>query len=379
MRIIIIPDSFKGTMSSLKVIERIKLGLLQHFETLEILEIPIADGGEGTVDALVRAMNGLVHVCEVQDALGRSTVSRYGICGKLAVLEMAEASGLCKINAQERNLMEASTFGVGELILKALDHEVDEIVIGIGGSATNDGGVGMLQALGVEFYDADGHLLSGGGKILDKIHGIETEKMDQRLLKTPITVMCDVSNPLTGEKGATYVYGPQKGGDIATLKRLEAGMQNYKMQILKHTQIDVDQIPGSGAAGGLGAALVSFLGAELKPGIELILDLVGFDQLIDDADLVITGEGRIDEQTVYGKVPTGIAKRCLDKPVKVIAIAGAEGNEAKRVYEYGIDVILSTVTQCMDDQTLLATAESRLDAAVDTLCRMLKIGISLNK
>lgn len=156
-------------------------------------------------------------------------------------------------------------------------------------------------------------------------------------------------------------------------------MQNYKMQILKHTQIDVDQIPGSGAAGGLGAALVSFLGAELKPGIELILDLVGFDQLIDDADLVITGEGRIDEQTVYGKVPTGIAKRCLDKPVKVIAIAGAEGNEAKRVYEYGIDVILSTVTQCMDDQTLLATAESRLDAAVDTLCRMLKIGISLNK
>ena len=379
MRIIIIPDSFKGTMSSLKVIERIKCGLMRHFEKLEIVEIPIADGGEGTVDALVRAMNGISYVCEVQDALGRRTMAHYGICGKLAVLEMAEASGLCKINAKERNLMEASTYGVGELILSALDHDVDEIVIGIGGSATNDGGVGMLQALGAEFYDAAGNLLTGGGKILEKIHRIETGKLDQRILKMPVTVMCDVSNPLTGEKGATYVYGPQKGGDVPTLKHLEAGMQNYKKRIFEHTQIDVDRIPGSGAAGGLGAALVSFLGAELKPGIELILDLVGFDQLVDDADLVITGEGRIDEQTVYGKVPTGIAKRCLDKPVKVIAIAGAEGNEARRVYEHGVDVILSTVTQCMDDETLLATAESRLDVAVDTLCRMLKIGISLNK
>lgn len=377
MRVIIIPDSFKGTLTSLQVIERVKYGLMSNFENIEVVEVPIADGGEGTVKALVHALKGEEYTCDVKDALGRSTLASYGLCGNTAVLEMAEAAGICKIRADERNILEASTYGVGEMILKALNHEVDEIVIGIGGSATNDGGVGMLQALGVVFYDENNLPLTGGGRILGNIARIDVDNIDRRLLKTKITVMCDVSNPLTGPSGATAVYGPQKGGSSDVLEQLEMGMTNYYKRILTHTGIDVNQVPGSGAAGGLGAALVAFLGATLKPGIELILDLVNFDSLVDRADLVITGEGKIDSQTIYGKVPVGVAKRCVGKRAKVIAIAGVEGDNAKTVYDKGIDVIVSTVTHSLDEGALLETAESRLDSAVDTVCRLLKIGMSL--
>lgn len=377
MHVIIIPDSFKGTLSSIEVIDRIHVGLKNHFKQLEVTEIPIADGGEGTVKALVHALGGDEYTHEVQDPLGRPTVARYGICGKKAIIEMAEASGLSKIKPEERNLLEASTFGVGELLLKVLTHDVDEIIVGIGGSATNDGGVGMLQALGVKFLGQNGAILSGGGKILEHVRSVDTSQIDKRLLEIPIVVMCDVTNPLTGPIGATNVYGPQKGGDFATLLRLEVGMLNYKDVILRHTNIDVDLVSGSGASGGLGAAFVSFLGGTLKPGIDSILDLVNFDALVEKADLVITGEGKMDEQTIYGKVPTGVSKRCIGKKAKVIAIVGTEGKDARETYDYGIDVILSTVTQNMCKDDLLDSAELRLDMAVDTMCRLLKIGIQL--
>lgn len=378
MRVVIIPDSFKGTLTSFKVIERVRFGLEENFQNIEIIELPIADGGEGTVNALVQALKGIEYSCLVKDALGRKIMARYGVCGYTAVIEMAEAAGICKILANERDIMEASTFGVGELILQALSHDVNEIIIGIGGSATNDGGVGMLQALGAVFYDENGHPLIGGGKILGSIRSIDISAIDQRIIKTPITVMCDVTNPLTGPNGATAVYGPQKGGSENQLKTLEEGMINLYERILEQTGLDVNMIPGSGAAGGLGAALVAFLGATLKPGIELILDLVNFDALADEADLVITGEGRIDNQTVFGKVPVGVGKRCIGRRAKVIAIAGIEGDEAKRVYDFGIDVMVSTVTQNMNEELLQETAESRLDSAIDTVCRLLKIGMSIN-
>lgn len=378
MRVVIIPDSFKGTLTSFKVIERVRFGLEENFQNIEIIELPIADGGEGTVNALVQALKGIEYSCLVKDALGRKIMARYGVCGYTAVIEMAEAAGICKILANERDIMEASTFGVGELILQALSHDVNEIIIGIGGSATNDGGVGMLQALGAVFYDENGHPLIGGGKILGSIRSIDISAIDQRIIKTPITVMCDVTNPLTGPNGATAVYGPQKGGSENQLKTLEEGMINFYERILEQTGLDVNMIPGSGAAGGLGAALVAFLGATLKPGIELILDLVNFDALADEADLVITGEGRIDNQTVFGKVPVGVGKRCIGRRAKVIAIAGIEGDEAKRVYDFGIDVMVSTVTQNMNEELLQETAESRLDSAIDTVCRLLKIGMSIN-
>ena len=378
MRVVIIPDSFKGTLTSFKVIERVRFGLEENFQNIEIIELPIADGGEGTVNALVQALKGIEYSCLVKDALGRKIMARYGVCGYTAVIEMAEAAGICKILANERDIMEASTFGVGELILQALSHDVNEIIIGIGGSATNDGGVGMLQALGAVFYDENGHPLIGGGKILGSIRSIDISAIDQRIIKTPITVMCDVTNPLTGPNGATAVYGPQKGGSENQLKTLEEGMINFYERILEQTGLDVNMIPGSGAAGGLGAALVAFLGATLKPGIELILDLVNFDALADEADLVITGEGRIDNQTVFGKVPVGVGKRCMGRRAKVIAIAGVEGDEAKRVYDFGIDVMVSTVTQNMNEELLQETAESRLDSAIDTVCRLLKIGMSIN-
>ncbi|HAS73587.1 MAG TPA: glycerate kinase [Clostridiales bacterium UBA8960] len=377
MYVIIIPDSFKGTLSSTKVIDRIHAGLRRHFKDLEVTEIPIADGGEGTVHALVHALGGTEYTCDVQDPLGRPTVAKYGICGKKAIIEMAEAAGINKVRPEARNLAEASTYGVGEMLLKALNHDVDEVIVGIGGSATNDGGVGMLQALGARFYGESGQRLIGGGKILEHIRSVDTSMIDKRLFDIPIVVMCDVTNPLTGPLGATYVYGPQKGGDEETLNRLEMGMKNYRKVIMNHVNIDVDMIPGSGASGGLGAAFVSFLGATLKPGIDSILDLVNFDALVETADLVITGEGKMDEQTVYGKVPTGVSKRCVGKKAKVIAIVGTEGKDARATYDYGIDAIVSTVTQNMSEEELMQTAELRLDRAVDSMCRLLRIGAEL--
>jgi glycerate kinase len=377
MKIILAPDSFKGTFSSMEVIEHLERGIQRYLPEVEIVRMPIADGGEGTVEAMVASIGGVLYEKVVSGPLGTPVSSQFAMKGELAIIEMAAASGITLTSDANRNPMVTTSYGTGELILEALNLGAKEILLGIGGSASNDGGIGMLQALGVKLLRDDGQSVGFGGQELSKIHKILIDQLDPRLKDVTITVMCDVTNPLTGPKGATYTYGPQKGGTPVQLDDLENGMIHYESLLLRDFGVAVSEIPGSGAAGGLGAALVVFLSATLRPGIEVILDLVGFDQMVKDADLVITGEGRIDGQSIYGKVPVGIGKRCLHQKAKVIVLAGAVGQEADLVYDYGIDAVFPTIDRPMSYDEVLANPSRLLDAAVDRLFRIIRLGIDI--
>jgi len=378
MRIIIAPDSFKGTLSSCQVIAIVERAALSHFPRAEIVRVPMADGGEGTVESLVIAMGGEYRDCRVQDPLGRPVTARYGIIqGETAVLEMAQASGLPLLKLVDLNPMIASSYGTGQMMKDALDQGIRHFIVGIGGSATNDGGTGLLQALGLKFLDAGGKEVGKGGQVLARIAAFDPSGLDARLAGSEITVICDVSNPLTGPQGATYIYGPQKGAQGGTLTQLEMGMENYRQLILKKLGKDMNQIPGSGAVGGLGAALVSFLGGVLKPGVETILDLVQFNKLLDQTDLVITGEGRIDGQTAFGKVPVGVAKRCKAKKVPVLAISGTASQDAGIIYDYGIDAYISCINREMTLEEAMQQAAPLLEEAADGMFRIINTGIKL--
>lgn len=294
-----------------------------------------------------------------------------------AIIEMAQASGLPLIAPAERNPLLTTTYGTGEMIKAALDEGIREFIIGIGGSATNDGGIGAAQALGIQFLNSKGKEVGFGGGELSKIKHINIENLDPRIKKSKITVICDVNNQLIGEKGATAVFGPQKGATGDMLKTLENGMKNYAEVIFKHFGIDVDKIPGSGATGGLGAALICFFGAELKSGIDTILDFVEFEKLLNGIDLVITGEGRIDGQSVFGKVPVGIARLCKKYGIKVVAIVGSMGDKAQDVYEYGIESIMTTINKDMSLDEAMSRSKELLMDAVDRMFRLIKLGIEI--
>ncbi|MFS8501634.1 MAG: glycerate kinase [Caldicoprobacter sp.] len=379
MKIVLAPDSFKGSFSSLEVIEHLEEVARRHFSPLEVVKVPIADGGEGTVDALVTAAKGEYRTVEVMGPLPEMRVkAKYGIIhGKTAVIEMAQASGLPLIPTGKRDPLNATTYGTGELIRKALDEGIRDFIIGIGGSATNDGGIGAAQALGVKFLDRFGKEVGLGGKQLQHIEKIILDNIDPRIKESTITVICDVSNPLTGPHGATAVYGPQKGVTEETFNILESGMKNYERLIKETTGMDMSKVPGSGAAGGLGAALVAFFGAVLKPGIDTILDYVRFEELIEGADLVITGEGRIDGQSLYGKVPVGIARRCKSKGIKVIAIVGGMGPGAQKVYDCGIASIMPIVNAPISLDEAIARSQELLKDAADRMFRFIKLGMEL--
>jgi len=379
LKIVLAPDSFKGSFSSLEVIEHLEEVARRHFSPLEVVKVPIADGGEGTVDALVTTAKGEYRTVEVMGPLPEMRVkAKYGIIhGKTAVIEMAQASGLPLIPTGKRDPLNATTYGTGELIRKALDEGIRDFIIGIGGSATNDGGIGAAQALGVKFLDRFGKEVGLGGKQLQHIEKIILDDMDPRIKESTITVICDVSNPLTGPHGATAVYGPQKGVTEETFNILESGMKNYERLIKETTGMDMSKVPGSGAAGGLGAALVAFFGAVLKPGIDTILDYVRFEELIEGADLVITGEGRIDGQSLYGKVPVGIARRCKSKGVKVIAIVGGMGPGAQKVYDCGIASIMPIVNAPISLDEAIARSQELLKDAADRMFRFIKLGMEL--
>lgn len=377
MKIILAPDSFKGTFSSMEVINHLELGIQKFFPNAEIVKMPIADGGEGTVEAIVTAIGGEIHEKMVIGPLGKKVKAKFAMKDALAIIEMAESSGITLIHDYEKNPLVTTTYGLGELILEALELGAKEMIIGIGGSATNDGGIGMLQALGIEFKDVAGARIGYGGKYLSEIKDISIENLDPRIKDVKITVICDVTNSLTGPTGATYTYGPQKGANSEQLDLLEMGMLHFEALLRKQFGVDVSKIPGSGAAGGLGAALVVFLSARLTPGIETILDLVAFDAQAMDADLVITGEGRIDGQSVYGKVPIGIGKRCLNKKAKVIVLVGSVGMDADKVYAYGIDAIFPTIDKPMSFAEVEENASAILDTAIDRMLRVIQIGMDL--
>lgn len=342
MKIVIAPDSFKGSLTAVEVSNAIGQGVREIFPEAEIVKIPMADGGDGTVQCLVNATGGEILKEKVTGPLGDEVLASYGILGdkKTAVIEMAEASGLTLVPENKRNPLITTTYGTGQLIKAALDQGCRKMIIGIGGSATNDGGAGMVQALGVKLLDKDGKEISFGGGELKNVFRIDTKYLDNRLSQTKVLIASDVSNPLCGPKGASRIYGPQKGATPEMIEELDDSLAYFAKIIKRDLNKDVRDIPGAGAAGGLGASLIAFLDAELKPGIEIIIEIVKLEQAIKDADLVITGEGKIDSQTIYGKAPIGVAKIAKKYNIPVIAVAAIIGDDADIVHQYGINTLI---------------------------------------
>ena len=345
MKILLAPDSFKDSLTAKEVCESIEKGIKNYRNDIIVNSLPMADGGEGTVQSLVDATDGKIVNKVVTGPLGEKVEAFYGLLGNenTAVIEMASASGLPLVPESKRDPSKTTTYGTGELIKAALSHNVEKIILGIGGSATTDAGVGMAQALGVEFLDQNNNEVGFGGEKLKDIKKINMKNMDQRINNVEILVACDVDNPLYGKKGAAYVYSPQKGADQKMVEKLDNNLRHFNHVVKKQLNKNVNQIEGAGAAGGLGAGLVAFLDAELKNGIEIILDIVSFDQKLKDVDLIITGEGMLDEQSVYGKTPIGVAKRARKHEIPVIAIAGSLGKGVDKVLKKGIDSYFSIV------------------------------------
>ncbi|ACQ94173.1 glycerate kinase [Tolumonas auensis DSM 9187] len=366
MKIVIAPDSYKESLSAMEVAIQIEAGFREIYPDAEYIKLPVADGGEGTVDAMVAATGGRQINVSVTGPTGKPVLAHFGITGnqQCAVIEMASASGLECIPPEERNPLITTSYGTGELIKAALDLGVTEFIIGLGGSATNDGGAGMLQALGIHLLDKAGHNIGKGGQCLSELEYVDVSGMDPRLKQCRITVACDVTNPLTGPQGASAIFGPQKGANPAMVRFLDENLKHYAEVIARQTGKDVEFAPGAGAAGGLGAALLAFLNAELRSGIEIVTEAVELEKAIMDADLVITGEGRIDSQSIKGKVPVGVARLAKRHNKPVIGIAGSLSADVAVVYEHGIDCVFSVLNKvCSLDEALNdAAANVRLTA-----------------
>ena len=372
MKVVIAPDSYKGCLSALEVAKAMERGVLSVFPSAEVRKIPIADGGEGTVAALVTATNGQLRQTEVTDPLGNKIIAHWGVLGdgRTAVIEMAAASGLPLVPKEKRDPRVTTTYGTGELIKAALAEGLAKIIIGIGGSATNDGGTGMARALGVRFLDAAGQEVAAGGGSLAEICQIDTTGLDPRLKNTEIVVACDVDNPLCGTRGASAVFGPQKGATPEMVQQLDAGLAKYASCARQATGRDVAEKAGAGAAGGLGAGLMFFTPAQLKPGVEIVLDAVGFSDIVRDADFVITGEGRTDFQTAFGKAPVGVAKVAKTHGAPVFCISGGLGDGAEDVLAQGIDALMSICDRPLSLEECMAAGAQLIEPAAARLCRI---------
>ncbi len=377
MKIVIAPDSFKGSLTAGKAAEAIRKGVFRIFPECTVDLVPVADGGEGTVDALVAATGGRLVKARVQGPLMEEVDSSFGILGddRTAVIEMASASGLTLVPASMRNPMITTTYGTGQLILKALDMGCRSFIIGIGGSATVDGGTGMADALGIRFLDREGRPIPPGGGGIERLHCIDTEGLDSRIKKSTFRIACDVDNPLCGEKGAARIFGPQKGATPGMVEVLDRNLAHLGRMMLETTGIDVRDYPGSGAAGGLGAGLMAFLDAAPEPGVDIVLEAVGFEDRVKDADLVITGEGRIDGQTLHGKAPMGVAGIAGKYGVPVIAVAGSIGEDTALLYRNGFSAIVGICPSPMPLEDALRNAAGLLVDAVERAMRLVKLKI----
>ncbi len=377
LKIAIAPDSFKGSMTAMEAASCIESGLKQSLKSVSFRKIPMADGGEGTVQAIVDATGGKFVKRTVSDPLGRKIKATFGISGdgKNAIMEMAEASGLALLKPRERNPMKTSTYGTGELIKHALKLGVRKIMIGIGGSATNDGGTGMARALGVKFLDAKGKPVPDGGGKLEKIARIDISGIDPRLKGVEIEVACDVDNPLTGRTGAAQVYGPQKGATPKMVKQLDFGLRNLATVIKKDMGTSILKVPGSGAAGGLGGGLMAFLNGQLRPGVDIVIDSVKLGKQLKGCDLVITGEGRMDHQTAFGKTPAGVAGVAKKQNIPVIAICGCLGKKPEVVHTIGIDAFFSALEENVNEEDLSKRGPIMLTNCANQIGRLLAINI----
>jgi glycerate 2-kinase len=376
MRIIVAPDSYKGSLSAVGVANAMARGIGAVFPDAEVVRLPIADGGEGTVDALVTATGGRTSNLRVSGPLGEKVDAAWGILGdgSTAVIEMASASGLPLVPRNKRNPLLTSTFGTGELIRAALDAGLRRMIIGIGGSATNDGGAGMARALGVRFLDSIGRDLPEGGAALSGLARIDLSGLDTRLRETVIQVACDVNNPLCGEHGASAIYGPQKGATPEMVAELDRALRQYARIVEQTTGRVISLLPGTGAAGGLGAGLLYFTNASLLPGVNIVLEAVCFAEAVQMADLVITGEGCTDAQTAHGKAPLGVAQLARTCGVPVVCLSGGLGAGSEHVLEHGIDALQGIVCSPMALDECMARAAELVEAATIRICRLLKVG-----
>ncbi|MFZ5828106.1 MAG: glycerate kinase [Bacillota bacterium] len=376
MKIVIAPDSFKGSMTAAEVAEAMARGVRRVWPDAALELVPMADGGEGTVQALVDATGGRLITATVRGPLGGPVEATFGLMGdgETAVIEMAQASGLPLVEKEERNPLITSTYGTGELIRHALDAGARRLIIGIGGSATNDGGAGMAQALGARLLDESGQELRPGGAELARLAKIDVSGLDPRLKGFAITVACDVDNPLTGPRGASAVFGPQKGATPAMVAQLDSALARWAEVIRQDLGHDVEQVEGAGAAGGLGAGLMAFLGATLRRGVEIVVDAVKLTDRLAGAHLCLTGEGGTDFQTVRGKTPMGVARAAKAHGVPVICISGGLGREYQQVYDVGIDAAVSIVPGPIDLGEAIARGAELVEDGTERALRLVAVG-----
>ena len=369
---VVVSDSFKGTVSSREICAIAQRVIPRHFPACEVVCIPVADGGEGTVDCFIQAMGAQRVEVTVTNALGEKSAAAYARLDELAIIEMAAAAGLPQVGAR-RCPGTATTYGVGELIAHAVGSGCKRILLGLGGSATNDGGCGCAAALGVGFLDADGQSFIPVGDTLGRIGRIDTARAEELLRGVEITIMCDVTNPLYGPAGAAYVFAPQKGADADKVKSLDAGLRHFGDVIRSQLGIDVSMMPGAGAAGGMGAGCAALLGGTIQSGIDAVLDVTGFDRQLEGADLVITGEGRIDSQSADGKVISGVARRTRAKGIPLIAIAGGIADSAVAVYDIGVSAMFSTDRAALPVDMLGARSPGDYEATLNDVMSLIAI------
>ena len=373
--IVLAPDSFKESMTAKEVCEAMERGIRKANSQIRCIHVPMADGGEGTMQSLVDATGGRVYSKEVVGPLGNNVVAEYGILGngEIGVIEMASASGIHLVDSEKRNPLITTTFGTGQLIKACLDKGVKKLLIGIGGSATNDGGAGFIQALGGRLLDENGDDLSYGGGALAKLHTIDLSNLDERLKYVSVEVACDVNNPLCGKEGASYVFGPQKGATREMIEILDQNLSHYAEVIKEQLGKDVISKAGAGAAGGLGAGLMAFLDVKLKSGIEMVIEYANHEKKVRDADMVWTGEGSIDFQTQYGKTPLGVAMIAKKYNKPVIALAGRVGNDIDVLYDKGIDAIFGIMRGVTSIEEALVKGPEKIEKTSENIIRLLNI------
>ena len=379
MKIVIAPQAFKGSLSALNVANAVQKGVRRIFPDAQILTCPVADGGDGTLETLVESSGGKIMETNVADPTGKPIVAQWGAMGdgNTAVIEMARTSGLALLTLEERDPLNATTYGLGEIIVSALNKGFRKFIVGIGGSATNDAGAGMAQALGIRLMDREGRNLVFGGAALQNLSVIDTSSIDQRVLESNFQIACDVNNPLTGPKGASAVYGPQKGATEENVRQLDSALGVFAEVTKRDLGKDISNLEGAGAAGGLGAGMIAFVEGHLRAGVDIVLDTVNLAEKLESADLVITGEGSIDFQTVYNKAPIGVARMAKARGIPTIGISGMLGKNYQIVHNHGIDAALSIANGPISLEESLQNAPSLISEAVEESLRLISVGMKL--